>query len=202
MRKGWHVDTWRIDPWLSVQFSGRSRISQKDTNPWIAENLLFGKIFAKNCMKMKIIGLRRGDRPWQPLEWDVAGAHPGSPAGGCEPLGGGANKQFCQSFQKTAWNWIYFGPVGTVYHLYSSYIFADKCTDVLFAEIFQRWLPRFTVWFTDPGVGRINAVLDSRINNRDPSHLKTGLDQCPLFVMCPESSVYSVFTSENVHGQK
>ena len=73
MGTGWHVDTWRIDPWLSVQFSGRSRISQKDTNPWIAENLLFGKIFAKNCMKMKIIGLRRGDRPWQTLEWDVAG---------------------------------------------------------------------------------------------------------------------------------
>ena len=51
-------------------------------------------------------------------------------------------------------------------------------------------------------MGRINAVLDSWINNRDLSHLKTGLDQCPLFIMCLESSVYSVFTSENVHGQK
>ena len=53
-------------------------------------------------MKMKIIGLRRGDRPWQPLEWDVAGAHPGSPAGrGCEPLGGGVPiNNFAKVFKK------------------------------------------------------------------------------------------------------
>ena len=38
-------------------------------NPCVwPENLLFGKIFTENCMKMKEIEPRRGARPWHPLD--------------------------------------------------------------------------------------------------------------------------------------
>ena len=44
--------------------NGRSRISRGNANHWIyGKNLLFGKIFAENCMKMKEIGRRRGYVP-------------------------------------------------------------------------------------------------------------------------------------------
>ena len=49
--------------------SGGFRISQTrvgmGANSWVwGKNLLFDKIFAENCMKMKEIGLRRGRAPW------------------------------------------------------------------------------------------------------------------------------------------
>ena len=40
--------------------------SDGGTSPWIwAKSLLFGKIFAENCMKMKEIALRGGIHPWR-----------------------------------------------------------------------------------------------------------------------------------------
>ena len=47
-----------------MMFSGGSRISQiGSVNPSVwGENLLIGKIFAKNCMKMKEIGSNGGGK--------------------------------------------------------------------------------------------------------------------------------------------
>ena len=56
---------------LDSHVNGGSRISQTEgVNPWIwAKNQLFGKIFERNCVKMKEIGPRGvwAARPWRPL---------------------------------------------------------------------------------------------------------------------------------------
>ena len=53
-----HLDACAKSKGNQLLHSGGSRISQTGVaNPWVwGENLLFGKIFAKNCMKMKEIG--------------------------------------------------------------------------------------------------------------------------------------------------
>ena len=50
-------------------FSGKSRISpiRRMENPWISgKNIVLGKIFTENCMKMKEIGPRGGAHPQCP----------------------------------------------------------------------------------------------------------------------------------------
>ena len=47
--------------WNSDQNSGGSRL-------FLGTNLLFGIIFAVNCMKIKEIGLKGGARPSRPLD--------------------------------------------------------------------------------------------------------------------------------------
>ena len=50
-----------------MHWSGRSMISQREHQPrGVCANLLFGKIFAENYMKMKEIGPRGGVRPQHP----------------------------------------------------------------------------------------------------------------------------------------
>ena len=53
-------------PFKSVTDSGFPQ-RRGGVNPCVwGENLLFGKIFAENCTKMKEIGLRGGTRCWRP----------------------------------------------------------------------------------------------------------------------------------------
>ena len=53
-----------IASFISVVTSGRSRISQMGVpTPEHGENLLFVKIFAKNCMKIEEIGWTGGAHP-------------------------------------------------------------------------------------------------------------------------------------------
>ena len=52
---------------IQIYYKYQGRIQDfpgRGANPWEAnENLLFGKIVAENCMKMKEIGRRGGVRP-------------------------------------------------------------------------------------------------------------------------------------------
>ena len=62
-----------------IEFSGRSKISHTGApTPGLGVNLLFGKIFPENCMKMKEFGPRRGRAslapPWI-CQWKFASAH-------------------------------------------------------------------------------------------------------------------------------
>ena len=54
------------------------------------------------------------DYHWRTQWWYSSGVDPGFPVGGSADLQGGANKQFSQIFQKTAWNWDNFGPQGAL----------------------------------------------------------------------------------------